>query len=328
MITNAVRKVVRLLPEPVRFFLLRWRERVMGIISVLKHRKRRRSVESRNYPKRASVIVVTYGNEDYTIGCFDSLRRTISLRDEVIWVDNNSSKESKEKVLAWVKNNDFPQLGGPIFNSRNAGFIGGNKLGFEKAQGRYIVLLNNDTIPAPHWLDNMLAVFDKDYSVGIVGAVSSSPDQWQGVANLKKTLPGFGKAPEMDITNPSFQTVSRYGKRLEDRLGGQYRIMRGMVAFYAAVFSRELVDTVGFLDPEGLYDEMGLSDDDDYCERAKEAGFKLALAMDSFVFHYHRSTFKKLKIDYKKIKLENAMRFNERWGHRRKIPLDKAAENP
>jgi len=101
-----------------------------------------------------------------------------------------------------------------------------------------------------------------------------------------------------------------------------------MITFFAAVISRDLINTIGFLDPENLYSEMGLCDDDDYSERTKEAGFKLALALDSFVYHYHRATFKTLDANYKKIQLENTQRFNERWGHRRKIPLDKVAENP
>lgn len=284
--------------------------------------------DTAQYKKRASIIVVTYGNEDYTVGCFDSLRRTISKDDEVVWVDNNSSKVSKNKVLAWLKKHSLPQLREPIFSNRNAGFIGGNRLGFAEAEGKYIVLLNNDTIVAPRWLDNMLAVFGKESDVGIVGAVSSSPHQWQGVDNLRRNLPGFQKAPSLKIRKPTFRSVSRYAKELEKLFGGQYRVMRGMITFFAAVISRDLIKTVGFLDPENLYDEMGLADDDDYSERAKEVGFKLVLALDSFVYHYHRTTFKGLDIDYKKIKLENARRFNKRWGHRTKIPLDKVMENP
>lgn len=298
------------------------------LIHLFRKPKIKKVQDTTQYKKRASIIVVTYGNEDYTIGCFDSLRRTISKDDEVIWVDNNSSKASKNKVLAWIKKYPFPQLREPIFNDRNVGFIGGNRLGFVEAQGKCIVLLNNDTIAAPHWLDNMLAVFEKEPDVGIVGAVSSSPHQWQGVDNLRKNLSGFQKAPPLGIKKPAFRPVSRYAKELERLFGGQYRVMKGMITFFAAVISRDLIKTVGFLDPENLYDEMGLADDDDYSERAKEAGFKLVLALDSFVYHYHRTTFKDLDIDYKKIKLENARRFNKRWGHRTKIPLNKVMENP
>lgn len=298
------------------------------LINLIRKSKVKRVRDTAWYKKRASIIVVTYGNEDYTIGCFDSLRCTISKDDEVIWVDNNSSKASKDKVLAWLKKHSLPQLREPIFSNRNTGFIGGNRLAFARAEGKYIVLLNNDTIVAPRWLDNMLAVFEKESDVGIAGAVSSSPHQWQGVDNLRRNLPGFQKAPPLKIQKPTFHSVSRYAGELEKLFGGQYRVMRGMITFFAAAISRDLIKTVGFLDPENLYDEMGLADDDDYSERAKEAGFKLVLALDSFVHHYHRATFKKLDVDYKKIKLENARRFNKRWGHRTRIPLDKAMENP
>jgi len=322
------KKIFQKLPSPMRVVLRSYRDNWRRLRI---RRWRRRVVPAatpQKYQKRASIIVVTYGNEEFTIGCFDSLRRTISKEDEVIWVDNNSSKSSKNKVLAWLKKHSFPQLQKMIFNDRNAGFIGGNRLGFQQAEGKYIVLLNNDTIVAPRWLDNMLAVFEKEPDVGIVGAVSSSPHQWQGIDNLRKNLPGFDKAPPVEIGKPNFRSVAQYGRKLEELFHGQFRIMWGMITFFAAVISRDLINTIGFLDPENLYSEMGLCDDDDYSERTKEAGFKLALALDSFVYHYHRATFKTLDANYKKIQLENTQRFNERWGHRRKIPLDKVAENP
>lgn len=327
-LVELAKKFLRRLPRPVRIFLLSCRDYWRSSLGKFRRKQTKRTISTQKYKKRASIIVVTYGNEDYTIDCFNSLRKTISKDDEVIWVDNNSSKESKNKVLARLKKRPLSQLREPIFNDRNAGFIGGNRLGFAQAKGQYVVLLNNDTIAAPHWLDNMLAVSEKESDVGIVGAVSSSPNQWQGVDNLRKNLLKFEKAPPIRIRKPSFHSVSQYGKELERLFGGQYRIMGGMITFFAAVISRDLINTVGFLDPENLYSDMGLCDDDDYSERAKEAGFKLALALDSFVYHYHRATFKTLDANYKKIQLENTRRFNERWGHRRKIPLDKVAKNP
>ena len=61
-----------------------------------------------------------------------------------------------------------------------------------------------------------------------------------------------------------------------------------MVAFFCVVLRRTMLQEIGFLDPRfGL----GLGDDDDLCRRARLEHWKIGLALDVPVWHWHRSTF-------------------------------------
>ncbi len=71
-------------------------------------------------------------------------------RFEVVLIDNASADDSVARVraeFAWVR-----VVRRPI----NEGFAGGNNAGRPYTRGRYLVLLNNDTIPDPHWLAELV----------------------------------------------------------------------------------------------------------------------------------------------------------------------------
>jgi GT2 family glycosyltransferase len=76
---------------------------------------------------------------------------------------------------------------------------------------------------------------------------------------------------------------------------------------------RAVYDKIGGLDERfGL----GMSDDDDLAERARRAGFELAVAHDLFVHHFGSRTFAGNGIDTEKLLDENARRFADKWGLR------------
>jgi GT2 family glycosyltransferase len=59
---------------------------------------------------------------------------------------------------------------------------------------------------------------------------------------------------------------------------------------------------------------LGLFDDDDLAERARRAGFELAVAHDLFVHHFGGRTFAGTGIDAEALLEENARRFAAKWG--------------
>ena len=74
---------------------------------------------------------------------------------------------------------------------------------------------------------------------------------------------------------------------------------------------RAVYDAIGGLDERfGL----GLFDDDDLAERARRAGFALAVAHDLFVHHFGSRTFVGNGIDTESVLDENAAKFAAKWG--------------
>lgn len=110
-----------------------------------------------------SIIIVNFNGRHLLDDCLSSLRKLEFPKNklEILVVDNNSSDDSIPFLLK-----KFPEVH-VIPSERNLGFAGGNILGFQKAKGEYIVLLNSDVTVDPQWL-SALVDSAKDPKVGIV----------------------------------------------------------------------------------------------------------------------------------------------------------------
>ncbi len=101
---------------------------------------------------------------------------------------------------------------------------------------------------------------------------------------------------------------SRSARRDEHR--GQWFTVPKLSGF-CLLMKRVVYETVGGLDERfGL----GFFDDDDLAERARRAGFELAVAHDLFVHHFGSRTFAGNRVDAQKLLDENARRFADKWG--------------
>lgn len=95
-----------------------------------------------------SVLIVNFNGRRHLGPCLSALevQSLPRYQYEVILVDNASTDGSREFVrerFPWVRLVSLPG---------NTGFTGGNNSGVPYAHARFVVLLNNDTIPDPHWL--------------------------------------------------------------------------------------------------------------------------------------------------------------------------------
>jgi O-antigen biosynthesis protein len=109
-----------------------------------------------------SIIIVNYNGRRLLANCLEALSKlTYPQKNfEVIVVDNNSTDDS----VTFIRKH-FPRVV-LIESSTNTGFAQGNNLGFSKAKGEYIALLNSDVFVEPEWLNELLKVMD-DPQVGI-----------------------------------------------------------------------------------------------------------------------------------------------------------------
>lgn len=94
-----------------------------------------------------SIIIVSYNTKDITKQALDSINRSLinsKIKYEIIVVDNDSHDGSKQMLKKYSKN----KLNHTIYIQTNAnlGFGKGNNLGVKKSKGKYILLINSDTI--------------------------------------------------------------------------------------------------------------------------------------------------------------------------------------
>jgi GT2 family glycosyltransferase len=119
---------------------------------------------------RVSIVIPVYGKPLLTFTCLRSVLASTDVSScEVIVVDD-ASPEPAAEALAAVTGVRFER------NPENLGFIGSCNRGAGLARGEFLVLLNNDTIVTPGWLDAMLAVFARRADAGLVGAKLVYPD--------------------------------------------------------------------------------------------------------------------------------------------------------
>ncbi|WCF07873.1 glycosyltransferase [Paenibacillus thiaminolyticus] len=255
-------------------------------------------LNKRYFPK-VSIIIVTYNNWALTKQCLDSL---LSVSDypnrEVIVVDNMSSDETKIQLSRII----HPDLK-IILSPTNTGFAGGNLIGCQASSGDFIILLNNDTIVTPGWIQRLIRPFIEDESIGMCGPVSNS------VGN-DQMLDFFRGNP---VTGPDPHWLNEF-----------YELYRGRtyytetLGFFCVAIRREVYEKVGDLDT--AYG-IGMFEDDDYCERVKNAGYKLAVVEDAFVYHHGSASFNKLENEkYRKVWEKNKNYFEQKWNKNWEFP--------
>ena len=113
----------------------------------------------------ASIIIPVHGHEGMTQACVASTLETIDpmQRVEIIVVDDCSPEPT---VLTGIDDARVQVLRTP----ENLRFAGACNFGADRATGRYVLFLNNDTKPHAGWLSAMIAVAEADPTIGIVGA--------------------------------------------------------------------------------------------------------------------------------------------------------------
>jgi GT2 family glycosyltransferase/glycosyltransferase involved in cell wall biosynthesis len=118
----------------------------------------------------ASIVIPVYNHCQHTFACLRALTaHPPAIACEILVIDDGSSDET----AAWMT-----QIKGLRYHLRpqNGGFIAACNDGLRLSRGQYVVLLNNDTVPQPGWLDALLETFQTVPNAGLVGAQLLYPD--------------------------------------------------------------------------------------------------------------------------------------------------------
>lgn len=245
-----------------------------------------------------SIIVLTYNGLDDTRRCLESVEAHSTEPYELILVDNDSRDGTAAYLQRWASHRPHVRV---ALNRGNRGFAGGNNVGLALAEGQYAILLNNDAVVTPGWLEGFRRAFHSSPKVGLVGPRSNCVS---GVQEVKEA--NYVSAAQLE----------RFAVQWGEDHRGQYDAATRLVGFCLGIH-RSVWEKIGGLDD--IYGR-GNYEDDDYCLRALAAGYQLVLVHDVFVHHTGGRSFRGTDLNLADICGENADRFRRKWG----LPRDDA----
>ena len=258
-------------------------------------------MHSDKYQPVVSIVVPVHNESAKTIRCFASIRANTHMPYEIIWVDNGSSPDHFGKVKRQAMK---PRVHTKLIRfKKNVGFVRATNAGIKEVEksSKYIVLLNNDTEVCWNVLLKLTTPLD-DKEVGAVGPITQSKISWQEAEHLNMRW-GFGlpKFPNGKGANPKL--IRAYSDLLTKKFSDRYvPVDKLPLSFFCVAMRKDTVEKVGLLDEAFGF---GLGDDDEYCFRLRAHNLKLMLSLETFIYHWHRSTFRSLKIPVDKLRRKN-----------------------
>jgi len=238
-----------------------------------------------------TIALVSYNTRNLLKGCLSSVYgKTAGLEFEVIVVDNASTDGTLEMLKR-----EFSQVK-IIGNRENQGFAGANNQAIEQSKGRYLLLLNPDTLFKSGSLHKMITFMDDNSEVGALGCkilypdgrIQPSNDNFPGLftelfrmVQLKRLIPD----PKMRA-----KIGRKWGKMLGRTLGGYLNLywdterIREVDWITGAFFliRRKAIQDVGLLDENFfMYYE-----DADWCYRMRQRGWKIFYFPFFEIVHY------------------------------------------
>jgi len=223
-----------------------------------------------------SIIIVNYNVEHHLRECLQSIyRNTKGISLEIIIVDNNSTDGSVDMVKS-----EFPEVK-LIENCQNLGFAKGANQGLRENKGRYILLLNPDTIVLPNALDKMVEFMDENPRTGALGCKLLYPDGslQPSCRSFPTLITAFFENTGLEKFFPKNKLVAKYKMGYWD-----YNDLREVdqPMGSALMIRREVIEQVGLLDERFymFFEEV------DLCFRVKKRGWKIYFTPSVQIIHY------------------------------------------
>ncbi|MCL5029104.1 MAG: glycosyltransferase [Bacteroidetes bacterium] len=249
-------------------------------------------LDNKDANPKISILVLCYNKLEYTEKCLKAIFDNTTYNNfEVIVVDNASVDDTPGYLETYGKLIKY------VHAKKNLGFVGGNNLGAQFAEGEFLVFLNNDTEVQHNWLTHLYNTFVYYPNAGAAGSMLIYPD---------------GKLQEAG--GIIFQDMSgwNYGRK-GDPLDSKFNFVREVdyCSGAALMVRRELFNKLNGFDERY---SPAYCEDTDLCFGIRKLGYKVYYNPLSKVVHHEGATAgTDLNSGFKKYQVINAKKFKEKW---------------
>jgi len=243
-----------------------------------------------------SIIIITWNAEQYVKNCLDSvLENTSHISREIIVIDNGST-DATRKLLQLYESE------GCIFflpQNVNLGVAGARNIGLKKAKGKYLCLLDIDTIVNKQAISEMMLFLEKESSCGVVacklqnskGEIQNScrklPALRYKIYNLLEVI--FGKYSFTQALKHQIE-ICNNSQFYKNEILTNVPFPVEYVIGACQLIRKEALEEVGLLDENIFYGP----EDADFCIRIRNKGWEIYyLPHVSIIHEYQRITNKK-----------------------------------
>jgi hypothetical protein len=227
-----------------------------------------------------SIIIVARNIRQLLHDCLKSVyEKTRDVNFEVIYVDNASGDASVQMVKE-----QFAEVG-IIKNDENKGFTKASNQGIEVSKGRYVLLLNSDTILLDNAIARTVGFADANPDAAVFGCKVLNPDR-----TIQRTCFMYPSVLNMFLAATylykTFPKNRFFGREHMTWWGSDEAMEVETICGCFSLVRKEAIDQVGPMDERYFF----YGDDPDWCYRFKKAGWKVMFTPDGRIIHYGGQT--------------------------------------
>ncbi len=235
-----------------------------------------------------SIVIVSWNTRELLKECLKSIYQyTKNLKFEIFVVDNASSDGTVEMLKQL-----FPQVK-VIANPENMGFSKANNQAIRVSKGRYVVLLNPDTLLVQDMFSPLITYADAREKIGVIGPRILSRDGKKIQSGCARRLPNlYLEFCRLSGLSRKFPKTRIFGSECMfywDHTDSRY--VEGLSGA-CMVVRRSSIDDVGLMDEN----QFMYGDDIDWCKRFLNAGWQIFYYADASIIHYGGESAKQVNL--------------------------------
>lgn len=220
------------------------------------------------------IIICIHDALDDVKLCLSSVLEDLRRGHRLIVVNDCSAQPTTEYLRGLARKNRNITL---IENESNLGYTKSANRGLSEGKSKFRIILNSDTIVTRNWALKLLDVALQSDQIGIVGPLSNAA----GIQSIPY-IRGTNSNTAINLI-PDGLTYEEIDAFLENVDGSSTFPVVPLVHGFCMGIKGEVFEQIGYFDSENF--ERYYGEENDFCFRAAKAGYTMALATNTFVFH-------------------------------------------